>query len=184
MPQSTIIPTKINKSSELYPKTRVPTSLTQVHHVKTNLTQVQNKEEHKITGAPFSVIPVCVLIGVIALVSSMAITGTGLSFLGPLDVIGKSALESKLEDTEWSRAEVDDGAYYALELDFSDDTIDYYFKSFFFTRYIGSFDYEVIDGNTIDVNGMKVDVTFEDDDTMTVTPAITSGDYYETWHRN
>lgn len=83
---------------------------------------------------------------------------------------------------DWSRVESSSGTYYTLELDFSDDEIEYIFDSFYYDTTIAVMDYEVISGTQIRVDGRLHTIEFNDDKTMfTVYPAMTSSDSYEHW---
>lgn len=85
---------------------------------------------------------------------------------------------------DWSRVENSNGTYYTLELDFSDDSIEYNFDSYFIDRTIETYSYEVISGNRIRIDDRDTlyTIEFNDDKTMmTITPAITSSDASENW---
>lgn len=97
--------------------------------------------------------------------------------------ISKSNLHKELM-RDWSRVESSGGSYYTLELDFSEDEIEYIFDSFFYDDTIATFDYKVISGNQIKIDARDTIYTieFNDDKTMmTITPALTSADSSENW---
>lgn len=84
---------------------------------------------------------------------------------------------------DWSRVESNDGTYYTLRLDFDDDEIEYIFDSTYVDRTIATYDYEVVSGDTIKVEGFgTVKIKFNDDKTMmTFTPSITDTEASENW---
>lgn len=95
---------------------------------------------------------------------------------------GKAELHEKLL-RDWSRVESNDGTYYTLILDFDEDEIEYNFDSTYVDRTIATYDYEVISGDTIRVEGFgEVKVKFNDDETMmTFTPSITDTEPSQNW---
>lgn len=100
---------------------------------------------------------------------------------------GIEELTRKLTTIDWSRVEVGENeTYYTLRLDFNKDTIDYDFDSFYIDENIAVYDYEVISGNQIKVNGVEViTIEFSDDMfVMTMTPALTSIDSSEFWYNH
>ena len=110
-------------------------------------------------------------------------------------VIGKEIKETKLErDKEklqaqlmrdWQRVESGESTYYTLELDFSDDEVDYNFDSFYIDETIATYKYTVISKNQfkIDRGSTVYTVKFNKEKTMmTITPALTSSEDYENWY--
>ncbi len=97
----------------------------------------------------------------------------------------KKELEAQLL-RDWSRVEYSDSTYYTLELDFTNSTIEYNFISTysFLNTTIETYDYEVISGNKILVDGYReFTIELNDDKTMmTMTPAITNTDSLEFWY--
>lgn len=104
--------------------------------------------------------------------------------------IGKYNLSKSLIK-DWSRIETgESGSIYELELDFSQDKIDYNFVSSysFLNSTISTLEYKVISPSKIKVkyktnNTYKTyKITFNDDKSkMTITPALTSTDDSEDW---
>ena len=95
----------------------------------------------------------------------------------------KESLKKELM-RDWSRVESGNGTYYTLELDFSEDEIEYNFDSFYYDANIANCDYEVVSGNQIRVNGGAELYTIEfnsDRTMMTITPALTSTASSEHW---
>ena len=100
---------------------------------------------------------------------------------------GKAELK-KLLLKDWSRIETSDTTTFQLELDFSEDEIEYNFNSSyaFLNSKIATYDYDVIGKDTIKVTSSSVErlikIEFNDDkDMMTMTPALTSTDDSENW---
>lgn len=134
-------------------------------------TVVQPKTQTKMTGRKktVAIIAVCLVavLGVWVLINE----------------IGKANLKKELM-RDWETVEVDGGSYYSLELDFSDDEIEYNFESFYIDDTIATYKYTVISGNQFKVDGRDTvyTVEFNDDKTMmTITPALTSTDASEYW---
>lgn len=97
--------------------------------------------------------------------------------------IGKANLQKQLMK-DWETVEVNDGSYYTLVLDFSEDEIEYSFESFYFDTTIATYKYNVISGNKFKVDSRDTvyTVEFNDDKSMmTITPALTSTDSSENW---
>lgn len=97
--------------------------------------------------------------------------------------IAKANLHKELM-RDWSRVESSDGTYYTLELDFSEDTIEYNFVGFYFEDTIATFEYEVISGNQIRIDGRNqlYTIEFNDDHSMMIiSPALTYSDSSEYW---
>lgn len=94
----------------------------------------------------------------------------------------KAELQEKLL-RDWSRVESTGSSYYTLRLDFDDDEIEYIFDSTYVDDTIATYEYELIDGDTIRVEGIgNVDIEFNDDETMmTFTPSITDTKSSENW---
>lgn len=94
----------------------------------------------------------------------------------------KAELQEKLL-RDWSRVEYNDGVYYTLILDFSEDEIEYNFDSTYIDRQIATYEYEVISGDTIEVENFgEIKITFNDDETMmTFTPSLTDTEYSQNW---
>lgn len=85
---------------------------------------------------------------------------------------------------DWSRVETGNGVYYTLELDFSEDEIEYNFDSYYFDSNIATYKYEIVSGNQIRIDGGSELYTIEfnsDRTMMTITPALTSSDSSECW---
>ncbi len=97
--------------------------------------------------------------------------------------VGKASLKKELM-RDWSRVESNDGSYYTLELDFSEDEIEYDFNSSYFDKNIYTYEYKVVSRNKIKIEDYDevFEIEFNDDKTMMiVTPAITSSDSSENW---
>ena len=97
--------------------------------------------------------------------------------------IGRESLKDEFL-RDWSRVEEDNGSYYTLELDFSDDEIEYNFDSFYVDDTINTYEYTILTGNKFMVEGRSTIYTVEfndEKDMMTITPALTSADEYENW---
>lgn len=98
--------------------------------------------------------------------------------------IGKNNLANNIIK-DWSRFETGDSdSLYKLELDFSQDEIDYNFISSysFLNTTLATFEYKVVSPSEIEVNNTKYKIEFDDDKTMmTITPALTSTDSSEYW---
>lgn len=102
-----------------------------------------------------------------------------------IQAVGKSNLKKQLL-RDWSTVEVSDGSYYTLELDFSENEIEYNFGSAYswLNSTISTMEYKVISPSKIKVLDYDrvIEIEFNDDKTMmTCTPAITSTDISETW---
>ena len=87
----------------------------------------------------------------------------------------------------WSRVEQDDDTYYELELDFSEDSVDYNFHSKFawLDTTIITLEYKVISGNRIKIldYDKEFQIEFNEDRTcFKVTPSLTNSDAYEFWY--
>ena len=89
----------------------------------------------------------------------------------------KSALAEKLQDEEWWTFEDDTQLY----LEFSDDEIEYSGDfGILGRREIATMDYEVVDGDTIEVEGQEIEVEM-DDDSVVFTPSFINADSYSLW---
>lgn len=102
--------------------------------------------------------------------------------------MGKANLKKQLL-RDWFTVESDNGSYYTLELDFSDDVIEYNFESAYswLNTQISTVEYKIVSGNKIKILDYNqiVEIKFNDDKTMmTCTPAITSTDLTEFWFNN
>jgi predicted nucleic acid-binding Zn ribbon protein len=97
--------------------------------------------------------------------------------------IGKDNLKKELM-RDWSRVEIEGSSYYTLELDFSEDEIEYNFDGYYFNSNIATYEYEIVSANQFRVEGSDeiYTVEFNDDRTMmTIKPALTSSGYSEYW---
>lgn len=96
---------------------------------------------------------------------------------------GKASLKKELM-RDWDRTEFEDNIFYTLELDFSDDEVEYNFNSTYVDDTIATYKYSVISKNKIKIDDRDIiyTVEFNDDKTlMTITPALTSTDSFEHW---
>jgi len=89
---------------------------------------------------------------------------------------------------DWQNVEGENSSYILCVLDFSEDEIEYRVETGYswMDTTIGTYEYKVINGNTIKVKQYgeweKITVKFNDDKTiMTLTPALTSADDKEEW---
>ena len=80
----------------------------------------------------------------LAIIIAFSVAILGVWFL--IAEIGKTNLKKELM-RDWETVEVDDGTYYKLELNFSDDEIEYNFKSSYIASTIATYEYTVISGN-------------------------------------
>lgn len=97
---------------------------------------------------------------------------------------GKAALKKQLLRDWYYADETSYGTSYMLELDFSDDSVEYNFVSVYLTQTIATMDYKVVAPNKISYGTYDrvVTVSFNSDKTMmTFTPAMTSTDSSENW---
>ena len=85
-------------------------------------------------------------------------------------------------EDEWSRVESDGGSYYELVLEIDDGEIEYYFDSWLFDSKIATFEYTIIGPGMVEIDGRIINVKMEDD-SMKLSPAITSPDKYEYWFK-
>lgn len=98
-------------------------------------------------------------------------------------------LYTLLTSRNWERIEQSENgdSYYRLQLDFSDNDVDYNFKSFYLSEKISTYDYQILNGKTIIFTSdygyeQEIIVTFNDEETMmTFTPALTSSENEENW---
>ncbi len=103
-------------------------------------------------------------------------------------LIGRNDLKAQLL-RDWERVQTtDDGTYYRLVLDFSDNKINYDFESgiSWLDNTLATFDYEVIAPNMIKTTTSDftqiITVEFsEDQSAMTMTPSMTGADSSEIW---
>lgn len=111
------------------------------------------------------------------------IIGAVLSMGGGLFGPSKADLQKQLL-RDWSRVETGSGSTYTLRLDFTSDEIKYIFDGSYIDRTIATYDYEVVDGDTIKVEGFgNVEVEFNDEKTMMIfTPSITDSESKEYWY--
>ncbi len=127
--------------------------------------------------------PVKAIIIAVAAVVVLAVIAT-VTFLE----VGKANLKRELMG-EWSTVESGEGGYYMLELDFSEDTIEYNFLSeySFLNTTIATLDYRVVAPNKIKIKEYGDDpitISFNDDKSMMiVSPAITDTKSVEYWFR-
>ena len=117
------------------------------------------------------------------LIVSALVLAFGLFLL--IQGVGKANLQNDLM-RGWSRVEEDEGAYYTLELDFSQDKIKYNFKSAYawLDSTIGTYTYRVTAPDKIYVKEFKKTFIVEisrDKKVMTITPSITSTKPSESW---
>lgn len=97
--------------------------------------------------------------------------------------VGKSNLKKQLL-RDWERVESNEGTYYTLKLDFSEDKIVYKFDSFYYDTTISTYNYTIISKNEFQIDGRSAvyRVKFNEKKTMmTITPALTSTDSSENW---
>lgn len=106
---------------------------------------------------------------------------------GVYHIVGTNKLKKELL-RDWTRVEGSAGSYYTLELDFSEDRIEYNFDSgfAFLDSTLATYDYKVVSPNKIKVEyglvEVEIKVEFDDDkEMMTFTPALTSPDKEENW---
>ena len=107
---------------------------------------------------------------------------------GLVRVVGTNNLKKELL-RDWSRTESSDGSFYTLELDFSEEQIDYNFSSSFafLDSTLATYDYEVVSPNKIvvdyGISEVEIKVEFDDEKEMMIfTPALTSTDSSEYWY--
>ena len=122
---------------------------------------------------------------IIAIIGVFIITGIVVSV-----ILAKEHKKAELHELlmkDWSRVEINGDSVFKVALDFSDDEIDYVFKSYYFDRTIATYKYKILSENTIEVereSGSKqvVSIEFnEEKDMMIFTPSITSLDSSENW---
>lgn len=104
-----------------------------------------------------------------------------------INAIRKSNLREELM-RDWQYVEGENGSYILCILEFSEDDITYRVETGYswMDMTIGTYEYKVINGNTIKVKQYgewkKIKVKFDDDKTMmTLSPALTSVDDKEMW---
>lgn len=104
-----------------------------------------------------------------------------------INAIRISTLKKELM-RDWQNIEGENGSYILCILDFSEDEIKYRIETGYswMNMTIGTYEYKVINGNTIKVKQYgeweNITVKFNDDKTMmTLTPALTSVDDEEEW---
>lgn len=85
-------------------------------------------------------------------------------------------------EDEWSRVESDGGSYYELVLEIDDGEIEYYFDSWLLDSKIATFEYTIMGPGMVVIDGQIINVKMEDD-SMKLSPAITSPDKYEYWFK-
>lgn len=126
---------------------------------------------------------VIVIASVVAAVIVLAVAISGV-----VRFVGTNNLKKELL-RDWSRTESSGGSYYTLELDFSEDKIEYNFNSSyaFLDSTIATYDYEVVSPNKIVVDygvaDVEIEVEFDDEKEMMIfTPALTSTDSSEYWY--
>lgn len=106
---------------------------------------------------------------------------------------GKQELRIQLL-RDWSRIEQYSDTYYTLELDFSDNEIDYNFVDEIYgliDETIATYEYEVISPNEISVDKLKsgfgttYKIEFNDEKSMMIiTPSLTNSDSKEYWYHH
>lgn len=122
-----------------------------------------------------------IIIAAVAAAAVLCITVVLAGYLAISHMAKENLHEQLLRD--WSRVEESDGFYYTLELDFSEDAIEYTFDSYSYYDVLYNYTYEVVSGDTIEVNGSEYTVEINDDKTMIIiSPALTSLDSYEYWY--
>lgn len=127
--------------------------------------------------------PVKTVIIAVAVVAILAVIA-GVAFFE----VGKANLKRELMG-EWNVVESGEGGYYMLELDFSEDTIEYNFLSeySFLNTTIATLDYRVVAPNKIRIKEYgdnPITISFNDDKSMMiVSPAITDTKSVEYWFR-
>lgn len=88
-----------------------------------------------------------------------------------------------LED--WERVEKGStGTYYTLELDFSEDTIEYNFHSGYswLDSTIAEYEYKIINSHQLEIDSDIYDIRFNEEKTMmTITPSLTDSASNENW---
>jgi uncharacterized membrane protein YvbJ len=97
--------------------------------------------------------------------------------------VGMANLKKQLL-RDWSTVDSENGSSYILELDFSNDTIDYNFYGGILNDTIDTMEYKVISPNKIKILDYDrvITIEFNDDKTMMIaSPAITSTDSIEYW---
>jgi hypothetical protein len=97
---------------------------------------------------------------------------------------GKAALKKQLLKDWYYADETSYGTSYMLELDFSDDSVEYNFVSVYITQTIATLDYKVFAPNKKSYGPYDrvITISFNSDKTMmTFTPAMTSTDSSEYW---
>lgn len=115
----------------------------------------------------------------VSVVLAIIIGIVGIAFA--VEEAAKDELQSQLL-RDWSRVESGNSIYYTLELDFTHSTITYDFDSYYVDKTIAVYNYEVISGDQIKVDGTVYTITFNDEKTMmTMRPALTNSDSYENW---
>lgn len=102
-----------------------------------------------------------------------------------IQAAGKASLKKQIL-RDWSTVETSDGSYYTLELDFSDNEIEYNFGSAYswLNTTISTMEYKIISPTKIKILDYDrvISIEFNDDKTMMIcTPAITSTDATEYW---
>ncbi len=124
--------------------------------------------------------PIAVIIAISAVLTCAVL---GVAIWLTVSAVGKENLRNELM-RDWSRVEEDNGSYYTLVLDFSEDEIEYDFDSLYVDTNIATYKYTVVSSNQFKVDGRSTVYTVEfndDKEMMTVTPALTSTDDYEYW---
>ncbi len=148
-----------------------PSPYQQVNYVPQYTTQPAPKKSNK--GLILAIVLPCVAVFIVIAILLSSFIGKGSE---------KAQLQKQLL-RDWSRVESNDGTYYTLRLDFDDDEIEYIFDSTYVDRTIATYEYEVVSGDTIRVEGFgTVKIKFNDDKTMmTFTPSITDTQSSENW---
>lgn len=105
-----------------------------------------------------------------------------LALLG-VHLAGKNELHQKVQRV-WSRVEEDNGTYYTLELDFSEDSVCYNFDSLFswLDMTIIEYDYEALSRDRLKIGDRVFSVQFDKTGTMmTLRPSLTDSGRFEYW---
>lgn len=117
---------------------------------------------------------------IVAIVAVAAVLLAGGGFL-LWHMQGKADLHRQLM-RGWSRVEESRDSYYDLVLDFSEDTLDYRFESFYINETIRSYDYTVVSPSKVEIDGTTYTIEFNDEKSMmTMTPSLTSVGSSENW---
>ena len=96
---------------------------------------------------------------------------------------GKNELHQKVQRV-WSRVEEDNGTYYTLEPDFSEDSVCYNFDSLFswLDMTIIEYDYEALSRDRLKIGDRVFSVQFDKTGTMmTLRPSLTDSGRFEYW---